>query len=79
MATKEALRAVYDEDLASLLRSLGVLNRFEAGTLKCAICGDTITWENLYGIFPEGGDVKFGCTRPACVTGLAARIEARTA
>jgi hypothetical protein len=78
MRTKEALHAVYDDDLMELLEHLGVARRFEQGRLNCAVCGDVITWDNLNGLFPEGGQVKVGCTRPACVSELVERLNRQT-
>jgi len=73
------MRAVYDDDLIDVLSSLGLYKDFAAGRLRCAICGDTISWDNLNGIFPESGAVKVGCTRPDCVTGLIDRVSGHTA
>ena len=72
--THEAMKAVFDDDLRDLLESLGMLAKFEAGALRCAFSGDVITWDNLYGIFPDGGDVKLACTKPECVTALAEKV-----
>jgi len=77
MAMKQTMQAVYDDDLVELLTSLGLYQKFVSGQLHCAICGDEISWENLNGLFPESGQIKFGCTRPECVTGLAQRISNR--
>lgn len=78
MPTKQTLRAVYDDDLEELLTSLGLHQRFVSGRLRCAVCDDQIGWDNLNGIFPEGGTIKVACTRPECVTGLADRLSTRS-
>ena len=71
----ETLNAVYDDDLLGVLEQLGVAKDFAQGRLECAFCGDTITWHNLYSLFPDSGAVKFSCSNPACVKQLVARVE----
>lgn len=71
----ETLNAVYDDDLMDVLKELGVHNDFVQGKLRCAFCGDTITWENLYSLFPDRGAVKFSCNKPECVKQLVTRVE----
>ncbi len=76
---RETLNAVHDDDLKGVLAELGVQQAFERGQLKCFFCEDTITWDNLYSIFPLGGDVKFSCSKPTCVEELVLQMEKQQA
>lgn len=75
----EKLNAVYDDELMGVLEQLGVAKDFARGELQCAFCGDTITWDNLYSLFPDSGAVKFSCDKPECVNQLMEKVEARKA
>jgi hypothetical protein len=75
MQQTETLNAVYDDDLMDVLKELGVHKDFAQGKLRCAFCGDTITWENLYSLFPDRGAVRFSCNKPECVKQLVSRVE----
>jgi hypothetical protein len=74
----EKLNAVYDDDLLDVLRELGVEKDFLNHRLKCAFCEDTITWDNLYSLFPDSGAIKFSCDKPECVRQLVTKVEAQT-
>jgi hypothetical protein len=69
---RETLRAVYDDDLHALLKSLGVYGDFAGGRLQCASCRDPVSTENLYAIYPDSGQVKVVCDKPDCVAQLVA-------
>jgi len=69
-----ALTAVYDDDLTSLLASLGELADVQRGERRCKFSGDVITVRNLHAIFPESGSIKYVCDKPACVVALAGRV-----
>jgi len=73
----ETLDAVYDDSLMSVLEELGVAKDFERKRLKCAFCDETITWDNLYSLFPDSGAVKFSCDKPECINRLIAKVEAQ--
>jgi hypothetical protein len=70
-----SLTAVFDDDLAGLLASLGELQAVEAGERRCKFSGDVITVNNLHAIFPESGSIKCVCDKPACVVALAGRVR----
>lgn len=61
------LNTVYDDDLIKLLEKLGLKEKFDNGQLKCKFTSETITFENLYSIFPESGDIKLVCNKPEAV------------
>ncbi len=64
---KENVSAILDDELEKFLDTLGVLNRFRRGKLKCKFCSKQITFENLHSIFPESGDIKTICNQSQCV------------
>lgn len=61
------LKAVYDPDLEDLMERLGLLGRFNAGSLHCSSCKDQITRDNLHAFFAHGGQIKVSCSRPECI------------
>lgn len=69
------IHAVHDDDLFEFLSNINLLGKFNSGQIKCALCKETITKENLYSIFPESGVVKFSCNKPDCVIALKTKIE----
>lgn len=69
------IKAVHDDDLLGLLESLELLNKFNAGKLKCAFCDETISHENLHSLYPDGGTIKLVCNKPSCVSALMAKLE----
>lgn len=66
--TPEPVRAVHDDDLRSLLSSLGYLEKVSNGECKCAFCGKTITEDNLGSIFPHRDEILFSCDDQECIT-----------
>ena len=76
---RETLKAVHDDDLNELLRSLNIYNEFVHEKMKCAFCGDLVTYDNLHSLFPESGSIKLCCNKPQCVNSLVLRTETRRA
>ncbi len=68
---KSVISAVHDDDLVGFLDSLGVLSDLERGEVKCKFCREVINLNNLVAVFPESGDIKFVCDKPACLARLA--------
>lgn len=62
----EKIKAVDDQDLVSLLESLGELENVNQGKQECVYCHSTITLENIEGIIPLDGRVVFSCARSEC-------------
>ena len=75
---RQAIKAIYDEELISLLESLGLSAEFDTGHLHCSICSEVITWNNLNIVYPESGMVRFICTNPQCALSFSERISDRT-
>ena len=65
MKNKE-MRAVHDDDLESLLKSLNVYNDVVAGKFKCLFCQNKITIENIDAIVPYNNSIQFTCDNPEC-------------
>jgi hypothetical protein len=62
--------AVLEDRVERLLESLGILDQFKQGTLKCAFDGRTITRWNLHALFSDDGEVKACCDNPGCMMNL---------
>ena len=67
MMNKYTLNAIHDDELLDLIKKLGLLEKLDKGCLKCKFTGETITFDNLYSIFPESGDIKFVCDTPEAI------------
>ena len=63
---KHTIRAVHEQDLGELLKSLGLYELMTKGKLKCGICGSTVNLDNLLCIYPSGDEVKVCCKNPKC-------------
>ncbi len=61
------LQAVHDDDLLSLLESLGVSDKINSGLCLCTFCKAKITYENLGAILPVHGEIAFSCDSPMCL------------
>jgi hypothetical protein len=62
-----SLSAVHDEDLLKLLTNLDLIDKLGARQLKCKFTDTIITFDNLYSIFPESGDIKLVCDSPEAI------------
>ncbi len=67
MRKRTSVRAVWDKDVTSLLKSLGVLDSLVAGEFQCAVCSKSVDLENLGAIFSKDGAVKVTCDTISCV------------
>jgi len=64
------IKAVYDDELADFLRSLGILDDFENGKIRCKICGDVVDTENLLAVLPDGNQISVTCDKADCQKAL---------
>lgn len=64
---KYTLNTVHDDELLILIEKLGLKERLNQGKLKCKFTGTIITFDNLYSIFPESGDIKLVCDNPEAI------------
>lgn len=60
------MKAVHDNDLVNLLRSLNVYNDVINGKCNCLFCNQEITLDNLDSIVPYEGAIQFTCDNPEC-------------
>lgn len=67
MRRKLNLAAVWDEDLRSLLISLGVLDDLTSGNACCVVCKRVLDIENLGTIIPSVDSVQLTCDNSGCV------------
>ena len=65
------LQAVHDDDLSSLLVSLGVYDQVSNGLCLCRFCQNVITFDNLGAIIPLNGEIVFSCDSPICMKSMA--------
>lgn len=64
------LQAVHDDDLSTLLISLGVYDEVCAGRHSCHFCQQSITLKNLGAIVPLNGNIEFSCDNPLCLKSM---------
>ena len=64
---KNKLKAVHDDDIVSLLSSLGCYEEVSQGQCKCLFCNTTITIENLGAIIPRNDEIVFSCNADSCL------------
>ena len=67
--------AIHDKDLDPFLDGLGLLEAFQNGQLKCAICGSVINRENFRCVYPENDDIKFCCSTLQCYNEVVKKME----
>lgn len=61
-----SIKAVYDADLELLLKRLAMYEPVTTGQCHCMFCQATITLATIDGIIPNGNEISFSCTSPAC-------------
>lgn len=66
LVKNSTMKMVHDDDLESLLKSLGVYNEVLDEKFKCLFCGNTITMENIETIIPYEGSIQFTCDSEQC-------------
>lgn len=64
------LQAVHDDDLITLLTSLGKYDKVCTGQSSCSFCKKTITLENLGAIVPINGEIAFSCDSLICINNM---------
>ncbi len=66
METKK-IKVVFEPELEKVLRQLNIWDELQNNELKCSLCGDTVTLENLQYIFPHKNKILVACNKPACI------------
>lgn len=64
---KKKIKAIHDTDLVQVLKDLGVYNDILSNKKKCTFCRCVIDLNNLQGLFPASGDIKFICSEKECL------------
>ncbi len=64
------IKAVYDDQLAEFLNSIGLLRQFESGRILCHFCNTVVDEENLLAVFPEDNTIHVACDRLSCQEAL---------
>ncbi len=77
MKEREKVQAVHDNQLKEFFSNLGLLQKLKTGDLKCKFCKEPLTNENIYSIFPQGGDIKITCDKPRCIAELTSFLNER--
>ena len=65
--TRERVDLVHDDDMEILLRKLQIYDTVKRGEFKCKMCHEPVMLENIYVLFPQGGDIKIICDKQSCV------------
>jgi hypothetical protein len=60
------MKAVHDDDLIALLKSLQCFDVIETKRAQCHFCGKTITLNNIEAVFPKDSEVCFCCGHIHC-------------
>lgn len=60
------IKAVHDDDLSQLLKSLNVYDGVIEGEYRCLFCDNLITLDNIDSIVPHEGKVQFTCDEFKC-------------
>jgi hypothetical protein len=64
------LKAVYEDDLAGYLKSIGIYDAVMQGEYRCKYCGNVITMENLEVIIPDASGTQIVCNNKNCINQL---------
>ena len=64
------LKAVHDDDLKSLLISLGCFESIVQKQYRCIFCDSIIEIDSLGSIVPKDGKIQFTCNRTDCLSKL---------
>jgi hypothetical protein len=64
---KPQILAVHKRKLKQFLEKLELLEPLQKGELKCAICGITISFDNIGLIIPSGDKILVCCSGAECM------------
>jgi hypothetical protein len=65
-----SINAVHEEQARVLLESLGVATSYDDGSLKCAVCGESVRDTGLGVARRQDEDILFSCARLDCMRTL---------
>jgi len=61
------LLVFHETEIEAMLRKLNLLEKVDAGEVKCAICNKTITKENFGGVFKKENKIFVVCDDLKCI------------
>lgn len=64
---KRPLNALYEEELRAFLEAHHLLEPLQRGELKCVVCGDVLTEENIGAFIRKGEGFQIVCRKPSCM------------
>jgi len=68
------IKAIHDSDLERVLKKLGLYEKLIKGEFRCAVCGRSLMFENLGGLYRENSGVKLVCNKVECLVEVAERV-----
>lgn len=78
MRRRASVKAVWDSDLVTLLKSAGIFESLAGGGLHCAVCQRPVDLDNFGALFPDADDIRVACDDVRCVRAVTLRRVART-
>lgn len=63
----EEINAVHDDDLESLLSSLGLIHDIRTGDARCKFCRDVVDLDSIQAILPDSGMISIVCNKGPCI------------
>ncbi len=63
---KETISAIYEDDIQGVFEKLGLWKELKGGKIKCAVCGDIITFDNFSAMKKIDGVIKMICDKGTC-------------
>lgn len=70
MPEKISIPAIHDDDLEKLLIKYNLLDKVRHGELKCKMCDNKITWDNIYGLILRNNFPELICDSTDCTEQL---------
>jgi len=66
MSKKHTIHAFHEDDTEKLFKKLEIWDDFTSGKMKCLICDEVLTFENLGALVPYKNEVCGACS-PLCI------------
>lgn len=64
---KTTIPAIYEDDIQGVFEKLGLWDKLNNGKIKCAVCGDIITFDNFSAMKKIDGVIKLICDKGTCL------------
>jgi len=64
--TRDIIEVLHEKDLKQFLEELGKYNDFENDRLLCKFCKESVSMNNIYGIFIIENDIELVCDNDMC-------------